>query len=464
MATAFSAGAVAETLLTLEGEMKAADPVRSALARAGAWLLRRTDAQVLNQVAGAASALAALARLTGEARFAAGARAKLRELEGAQSPEGWFPEYGGPDVGYLSVTVEHLVKVHEHLGEPLALALAERACGFLAYTLQPDGGAGGCVGSRNTQYLLPHGVERLAPGFPAARVLAEAIRRGMEAGRAVVPAAVDDKYLAFYSASLLLAARDASPDLDTGTDKRAGGSALTSGSPADHLVRPGEPVRTSWFPEAGWWIAETPMLHLIAAARKGGAFRAVFRATGTVLEDGGVWIARERGRPLTSAWLVSSRPPNVGQALTSEDGRLQLQGPLWAVGPPIMSPGRFAALRIVQHALGRWEPVARWVKARLRQRVIHGARLRREQFYREVWVEGEALTILDEVELPPGAVELLTGAPLPAIYGESSRYYAGRQLPAIQLRREEWPPGRRLRLIRTYSATGALLGLEVMAG
>ena len=105
------------------------------------------------------------------------ARVRLRGLLTRQDEEGWFPEYGGADLGRLSLTLDALARAYrqnnwEELAEPL-----QRACRFMLHFVHPDGSYGGCYSSCGTGFLSPYGVELLAPIFVEAAALAMVARR-----------------------------------------------------------------------------------------------------------------------------------------------------------------------------------------------------------------------------------------------------------------------------------------------
>ena len=64
---------------------------------------------------------------------------RLEEFFAAQSTEGWFPEYGGADTGYLSVTLDALADYGSLTGDPRAAAAMERALGFIGSLLSVAG-------------------------------------------------------------------------------------------------------------------------------------------------------------------------------------------------------------------------------------------------------------------------------------------------------------------------------------
>ncbi|MGE5246782.1 MAG: hypothetical protein ACM3L8_00425, partial [Verrucomicrobiota bacterium] len=177
-ATAFSTYAASRALLLLDDE-ELTRSVLPAVARAGDYLAAHGNKDVANQMAAALAALGNCHLLTGDPRFAAAAEEKKRLLLGMQDAEGAFPEYGGCDTGYLSVTLSYLMKYHEASGDPSAIPPAEAAARYLEERVRPDGTFDWRSTSRGAQFLYPHGLVML--GSP----VADRLLRGLQAGAAL---------------------------------------------------------------------------------------------------------------------------------------------------------------------------------------------------------------------------------------------------------------------------------------
>ena len=200
-ATAFSLFAAAEAVLLLDeaghGSFAGRHQVLAAVDRAASWLVGRRDPHVSNHSAGGIAALQCAALLTGEDRYSRAAADQLGEFASTQHCEGWLPEYRGMDPGYLTVSVGYLAAYAGRGGPPLANEAAERALRAAAIGVNPDGSFGGAFGSRNTAFLMPHGLELLADTSPVARwILENTVGRGHQ--QLVSPTNADDRYFSFF--------------------------------------------------------------------------------------------------------------------------------------------------------------------------------------------------------------------------------------------------------------------------
>ena len=77
-----------------------------------------------------------------------------------QNSEGWFIEYGGPDLGYLSVTIDCLWDLYDITQDDKFFKSLTQAFKFIEkFVLLPSKGLG-MFNSRNTDYIVPYGITR----------------------------------------------------------------------------------------------------------------------------------------------------------------------------------------------------------------------------------------------------------------------------------------------------------------
>jgi hypothetical protein len=119
--TAFPTYAVSEAYLLLHEEINDSfkEKIIETLEKAGNWLLKSRDIDVTNQESVALIALYNLYQITGDERYRNGAENKIKMILKNQSPEGWFNEYGGGDIAYLTVTIDSLAKYYQKTNIPV---------------------------------------------------------------------------------------------------------------------------------------------------------------------------------------------------------------------------------------------------------------------------------------------------------------------------------------------------------
>ena len=183
VATAFSTYAITESMLILDAKCCLKN-----VAKAGNWLNRNENIRVANQMAGALLALHNIYLLTEDERFQQVANDKLSKLLELQTNEGFFPEYGGYDIGYLSICISYLAKYYQKSQDQKVYECLNRAIKFVEGKLRDDGSYDYSKTSRGTQYLYPHGFMTMAP-----HVIEKHIA-GLESNRIVNPGWMDDRF------------------------------------------------------------------------------------------------------------------------------------------------------------------------------------------------------------------------------------------------------------------------------
>ncbi|MBI4613287.1 MAG: hypothetical protein HY720_06720 [Planctomycetes bacterium] len=413
VATAFTAYAAAAATLLLGDLVPAPEKgeVGKALERAGAWLIRHENPLVGNQTCGAAAALAAIARVTGLARYETAAKSKLVRAIAVFDDEGWFREYGGADLGYLSVAITYLARYEllvpgSGLAEPLA-----RAVRFAGHLLHPDGTAGDPTGSRNTQYLLPHGLEILASrGSREAAAILDRHLDAVAGGRALSPDGVDDRYLSFFFASNWLAAlADWRPREREEFD-----------FPPAHFVRAG------LLSAAG-----TNYRAVLSLARQGAL--AVYSTS----DDPRRVFAHfgYRARSADGRWAASQGPAEPGGEVRDEGGErvARVQTRFLAVDSSRPLERLILPFKLYTATLARDDRVAGRVGRWLKERKILGRAPWPLLLSRTVRFAPEAVRVEDELRVERGAgpVELLAEGQASSLHVPSSRFFRPDELDGL---------------------------------
>jgi len=158
--TAFTTFAVSEAFLLLSNQIPASDAItiKGAVERAGTWLSREHNAWVANQNMAALIALHNVSIVTANDEFRHAAEQKLISILQTQDSEGWFPEYGGADLGYSLIAIDLLAHYWSKTRDDRVYHALDRLLKFLSSFVQPDGTVADC-GSRATQHSLPYGME-----------------------------------------------------------------------------------------------------------------------------------------------------------------------------------------------------------------------------------------------------------------------------------------------------------------
>ncbi len=199
--TAFTAAAFAETVYLLGGHAAWKEELRLA-APTFRWLAREAAAETANQMAASLQALTAYASATELPEFRDLAAVRSRELLALERADGVFPEYGGFDSGYQSITLSCLARTESYEpGDMARTEAARRAASALSSRIDDKGRVDVSANSRGTQFLYPYGLACQKNG--RSDLLASALR----AKSALQPSWMDDRYCVPLAIDYLFAAR-----------------------------------------------------------------------------------------------------------------------------------------------------------------------------------------------------------------------------------------------------------------
>jgi hypothetical protein len=292
--TAFLLESASAAMTVVEPACGAAEraAIHRTLERAALFLCRRdeTHGVIANHIAGSVLALLRTGTLLGRDDFRRRADWLLDRLLESQSPEGWFPEYGGCDPGYLSLCVYYLAQarplgIDDRLKAPL-----HRAVTFLSHFVHPDGTFGGIYGSRRTSVCYPGGIALLARELPIAARMTRFMLEAADARRLLGPGHPDvgNAVPVLVNYQLALDAESQSQDSD---DARL---PCEAGTLAD-------------FPQAGLFIRSSSGVWAIVGASNGGTVSAWDRTTRRRIHDDGGWVGSE---PSGRRWTTQSTRPS----------------------------------------------------------------------------------------------------------------------------------------------------------
>ncbi|MCK4532852.1 hypothetical protein KAU39_03620 [bacterium] len=297
VATAFTSYALSEAYLILKDEFsnkdKLKDIVENALKKTGKWLLEKDDKNVFNHTAGAIAGLYNIYLITGENRFKSAAEDKVKLISEYQNEEGWFYEYGGADIGYLTVSLDYLAKYFQKSNDLKIKEILKKALDFMGFFVHPDGTMGGEYGSRNTKYILPHGLTILAGQFEAAGYILSKFHQSLENRRTVIPSTVDDRYFVFFYMSNFLQASLKKYN----QPKQEQEEECLPFSKFNHV-----------FSRSGLITVKNQWFHILSNFKKGGIMQ-IFNVQSDnphlVYSDSGYFAKLKNGKIITSGWLNS---------------------------------------------------------------------------------------------------------------------------------------------------------------
>ncbi|MCV2875544.1 hypothetical protein OE810_04655 [Rhodobacteraceae bacterium XHP0102] len=299
----------------------------SGLRKLARRLSQRQELQAANQYAAGVAALSMASKFPQLEVCPKLVREHADRLFDLQDSEGWFQEYGGPDFGYLSVTIDALVDYHDVTQDKRALTAIDNAVSFLANMIGCDGELPWTLNARNTDYVVPYGLVRSARRNPLASWVVCRIFQNIEHSSHFIWA-TDDRYLLHYIYSSIVRSL---PYLNE----------MLTAEPPSHKEK-------VWYPSCGFLVRNysNPPATVYVGAHKGGVLR-VHRALGAVGSYDNGWRLHLSDGLWTTNWWQ--------RAITVENQKdfISIKGCFVPYKPMISTPTKHVVLRVLAKLVGR---------------------------------------------------------------------------------------------------------------
>lgn len=351
-------------------------------------LMRCFEHEASNQQVAGLAALAWIGKvfpsLVNQTDFA---RLAEKTLE-LQTDEGWFLEYDGPDLAYLSVALDCLWDLYDVTADNRYLQAAARALVFMSRYVHVFGASIGMHNARNTDYILPYGIVRfITSGNEHQSLAADVFTRLYEnlSGKDHFAHAIDDRYYCHYTGhSMIRACLQLTQSLkinnETSQAQICDPEPLAGGS-REHLL-----------PGCGHFLknAATPDEYsLVLSLRKGGILTA--RHADQHISDFG-WLVSIGTKQFVSHWWSD-------QWTWSRTGEtFIIRGRLAPHREQISTPGKHLILRALSFCFGDK------IIPMLKHLLIFKKKLSPYPFERSVTFEAHRIVVRDRITgLPSGA-------------------------------------------------------------
>lgn len=326
----------------------------------------RVEFGAANQQIAGLAALALASKIPQLSNFISDPTKKADEILARQHEEGWFNEYGGPDSGYLSVTIDALEDYFDATGDIRARLAIDRAVAFLVSLVGPDGKLPSTLNSRNTDYCVPYGLVRAASRNRQASWLVHTLFESVTSPEHFLWSTDDRYHLHYIFASIVRCL----PHLDK-------------------MLPPQAPEikNNIWLPGCGYWIKRSTnnTWACYIAANKGGIMRIHRNGHRPVLDHG--WRLYRGKKCWTNNWW---------RALNSVEfsgNKLIIKGKFTAVQQHQSTTLRHIILRILARIFGpKLTPVLKKIM------IFRPGSNTGPSFTREFIIEENQVMLIDTVE------------------------------------------------------------------
>ncbi len=393
--TAFSLYSACETYRTLE--LSDAKYI-AAFRKTADFLSKNIEEKASNQEMASITALYSFYLISQDNSIKDSCQHKLKRFLSTQSAEGWFPEYGGADLGYQSVCLDMLAEYYALSKDERVVEPMRRVVNFMRWFVHPDGSIGGEYGSRNTIYCLPFGFELLSTlGDKHALAMRNAIFQNSDT-KEYFQHAIDDRYFAHYVLHSFARSLDL-PELETTTA----------------IPLPCQQNGQQYFPESGLLSLSTPNYYCICSTKKGGMLK-VYKGTRAVFANYGYRISLNDGSLAASNWLDEAYEVEY-----NSNREFTIQGAFNKIKPRTSSPILHIGLRVLSFLLGKH------LITFLKSKMIFVDKHIKTRFTRQIQFGEDTIRIRDEI-FSPQRVTLKSAPPFSLRHVASSKFYSATDL------------------------------------
>lgn len=370
--------AVSESYLLLEEQINNSlkEIFTDTIKKAGNWLLKSRDTHVINQESTALIALYNIYQITGDEKYKNGAENKIKMILKNQSSEGWFNEYGGGDIAYLTVTINSLAKYYQKTGDKDILKTLNKAIEFISYFVHPNGTMGGEYTSRNPEFIIPNGFEILSREIPLAAAIADSNIQALNQDQIISPTTLDNTYLCWMLHTYFQAYDNYHPRTHNGV-----------------ILPYMKTLITKYFPQAKYIVIKKNSYYMIIGASKGGVIR-VYGCKNNpdlIFSDCGYLGILSNGEKVSSQWLDYSN-----EVIFDENADfVSVSGTFHRINESLFTPAKMVLSRIGLTAISRMPFVRENLYQRLRKTMITGNITVPIEFTRKISYTEEKVIILD---------------------------------------------------------------------
>ncbi|MFC1741062.1 hypothetical protein ACFL3V_00820 [Nanoarchaeota archaeon] len=355
-ATAITLYAVMKSFIMIKGKIAPEDAKRilAAATRSARLLAKHDETHLLsNHQSQVIMALLLVQKVT-KVSFSKAIRSKLKRIITGQSKDGWFREYTGADLGYLTTTIAFLAEYYLETKDRSLLDPLKQAVEFTGHFIYPDGTFGGVVGSRNTAHFWPSGFEMLDKAiggkFPLAGAIADKALEFMEAGSLLTPEK-EDRYFGEQMYDLLWAFMNHS----------------SRGSSAELPFEQKDFLR--YFEDSRMLVVKKADRYAIISAGKGGILKLFDIKKKRIVKSNCGLVGR-----LSDKTVVATNFNDETYKVKLENDLIRISGRFHAVSFSNMSPFKMSVFKTGMLVLGRTMSLSNFIKDVIIKKLITGDR------------------------------------------------------------------------------------------
>lgn len=372
---AFSSLAAAKIIYNRKLE---SEDISKALQKASKKLLTRFESKAANQQIAGLAALGVIKAIQPSLVPTDQFEKIIEKTLQLQDEEGWYMEYDGPDLGYLSVSIDCLWDLYDFTNNDRFLKSAEKAFSFISdLVIQFDGNIG-MHNSRNTDYIVPYGISRFVflnnSGISnkAAKVL-DILYRNIGTAKHFFTA-VDDRYWSHYIGHSVVRAENLLQNL--------------------YNIKK-EPISINAsslnFKNAGYLIQSFGDSKILINTKKGGVFS--IKNNETYYSNFG-WIIKGEKEQFVNHWWDNNL------VVEANERSLKINGQMVGHNDNNSNPFKHIALRILSFGFGHH------IISLLKNQLIFKNKKSRYNFERIIMIQEGMVSVSDSISNLSGSEEI----------------------------------------------------------
>ncbi len=300
--TAFSLFAIAYSYMLLKLNDNS---VIDSMLKSVKWLSQREEFKAYNHEIASISALYCTYLITDQKWILEVVNKKLDVFLRGQSGEGWFPEQGGADLGYLTVTFDMFSEYYWLSRDSKVIEPLNKVTDFIKYFCHPDKTYGGEYGSRNTIYFLPSSLEVLSSiGNFNAKQIKDFLFKNT-GGYDYFQNSIDDRYLLHYVMHSFLRALQKENELKKGNGTSDKNNYQENLQYNFHKELPCFKNHEKYFSDSGLLTLKNDNYFAVVSAKKGGVIK-VFDSGNEIFADFGFRAIHKNNTISATNWLDDS--------------------------------------------------------------------------------------------------------------------------------------------------------------
>lgn len=304
--------------------------LHKALKTAAHKLLKRFESRAANQQIAGLAALSVIKKVNPELVPNDKFEQIVQKTLNLQDEEGWYMEYDGPDLGYLSVSLDCLWDLYDFTEDKRFLDSAEKAFHFIADLVIEFDGNIGMHNSRNTDYIVPYGISRFLNVSDKnlqskALTILKILYGNLEDSRHFFNA-VDDRYWSHYIGHSIARAQYIMSQVKL--------SSLSTERPKTGNL---------FFNNAGYQLFSTNYFSVIISGKKGGVFS--IKKDGNYYSDFGHILFAGKQQFVNHWWDEQTQ-------VEVQQNKIVIKGHLVGHKDNNSSPIKHMALRILSYTFG----------------------------------------------------------------------------------------------------------------